>query len=115
MSMPSSYVAPDEHDDPRNMLLEAFDAQVEAMIENGFELQLRNRLARLLPAPKPEPDLFSARPVADPNAELEAVTVIRDCDALARKPMSAISHQAIQRLKARFQTELETLRAGRAG
>lgn len=41
---------PRETDDPRNRLLDAFEAQVEAMLANGLEPQLRARLARLLPA-----------------------------------------------------------------
>lgn len=40
---------PQEQDDPRNALLDAFEAQVQALLDNGFELQVRTRLERLLP------------------------------------------------------------------
>lgn len=42
-----------ESDDPRNALLDAFEAQIAALIDNGLEPQLRTRLARLLPPPAP--------------------------------------------------------------
>lgn len=39
----------DPVEDPRNSLLDAFDALVESLKDNGLELQLRTRVARLLP------------------------------------------------------------------
>lgn len=40
-----------EPEDPLNNLLDAFEAQVQALIDNGLEPQLRARIQRLLPAP----------------------------------------------------------------
>lgn len=39
----------DEREDPRNSLLTAFDVLVESLKDNGLEVQLRARVARLLP------------------------------------------------------------------
>lgn len=39
----------EREDDPRNRLLDAFDVLVEGLKDNGLEVQLRARLARLLP------------------------------------------------------------------
>lgn len=41
-------------DDPVNRLLDVFEDQCEALIAIGLEVQMRSRLARLLPAP-PQP------------------------------------------------------------
>lgn len=40
-----------EREDPLNGLLDAFEAQVQALIDNGLEAQVRARFARLLPVP----------------------------------------------------------------
>lgn len=77
---------PHETDDPRNLLLDAFEGQVRALIDNGLEVQLRMRLERLLPAPA-APRL----PAGSPQGESEGaskmdalmitriITVLRDC------------------------------------
>jgi len=40
-----------EPDNPVNGLLDAIDVQVRALVAMGYEEQLRNRMARLLPPP----------------------------------------------------------------
>jgi hypothetical protein len=58
--------------DPINALLDLFEAQVNVLIENGAEFQLRTRIERLLPREEPEADLFV--PPAPPRVEAETST-----------------------------------------
>jgi len=44
----------DERPDPRNRLLDAFEAHVVSLIDNDLEVQLRARLNRLLPPLTPQ-------------------------------------------------------------
>lgn len=43
----------DERFDPLNRLLDAWEVQVQDLIDRGLEPQMRARLDRLLPAPRP--------------------------------------------------------------
>jgi len=52
---------PVEAEDPRNALLDAFANQVQALIDNGLEVQIRARLAHLLPAPVLPPPVAPGR------------------------------------------------------
>lgn len=85
--------APAEAHDPRNALLDAFEAQVEAMIANGLEPQLRTRLARLLPAP--------VRPRTSSTADdlhlraLSGASVLRTKAKAQRTKASADQFQAL--------------------
>lgn len=111
---------PSERDDPRNLLLEAFEGQVRAMIDYGLEAPLRARLARLLPPPVVEADLFAARAAAapagapaaaGPECELELAALLTDCARFEKFKMSAASHACIARIKARAARDLDAAKS----
>lgn len=59
----------DEREDRRNSLLTAFDVLVESLKDNGLEVQLRARFARLMP-----PETVGPLPLAT------ILTALKDAD-----------------------------------
>ncbi len=118
-TLPSEKGAPDEG--PRNALLDAFEAQVEALVDNGFEAQLRARLSRLLPPLRAAADAPVAR-AADAAAssasprfatvddELSLMALIADCKRMGKLKATALSHAMIGRIQAVAEADLAALR-----
>jgi len=104
-----AFAEPEERDDPRNRLIEAFDAQLQAMLDNGFEAQVRAIVARHLPPPKPAESLAPAVP-PDPNLELELTILIADLKRCEKLKMAAIAHQALARIRARAESDLTAIK-----
>lgn len=109
--------------DPRNALIDAFEATITALVDNGFEAQLRARLARLLPPPVPEPDLFGApadggplREAVSPPAddEIQLTTLIADCKRFEGFKMAAASHAAVTRMRVKALADLDAAKSRRA-
>lgn len=116
------FAEPTEREDPRNALLRAFEAQIQAMVDNDLEGPIRALVARLLPPPTPPAaDLFT--PPAPANVDdLEAVTpdeelalsaLLADCRRFEKFKMSALSHDAVARMKARTEQRLEVAKMQR--
>ena len=92
-------------EDPRNLLLDAFEGQVQALIDNGLEVQLRARLQRLFPAPAPSGRLPGGESegaskdqgavILDPMTISRIVTMLRDCRP--RDSASAIANQQLRK------------------
>lgn len=96
-----------ETEDPRNRLLDAFDGFIDALLANDMGLQARERIKARFP------ELF-AQPVApahsvDVEGELELAALITDCARLEKLRLSAASHGAIARMKARAKSELDRI------
>lgn len=119
-----SVFADDLSEDPRNALLDAFEAQVVALIDNGFEVQVRARLTRLLPAPQVAPsDSHSAsRPegadagpkYATADDELALLALIADCKRMGKLKATALSHAMIGRIQAIAEAELSAVKSARS-
>lgn len=116
----------DEHDRPSdaplNAVLDLVESAVRTAVDFGLEAQLRARLARLLPPPKPEPDLFAAP--APPGVltaqevaehELGLSCLIEDCARLSKLKASASAHAAIERMRTRARAELDASVKARRG
>lgn len=107
-----SRIAP-ETNHPINALLDLFEAQVNVLIENGAEFQLRTRIERLLPREEPEADLFvppapprevllpvasdspSGEPAARDGAPVKAADFSSIEDALGyANAISVVTHRA---------------------
>lgn len=117
---------PAERDDPRNALVRAFEAQMQAMIDNGLEAPVRAIVSRMFPAPTPEPASAPSRlfsPAGDllvDAFELEGVTVdeeielaalLADCRRVEKFKMSALSHGAVSRFKGLAERRLAAAKA----
>lgn len=110
---------PQETDDPRNALLDAFDAFLDALIDNGLEGPARARIAGHFPplaasvsGPVPQTVSGSADAI---ETELELAALITDCARFEKLKMSAAAHAAIARMKARAKADLETIQHGVTG
>lgn len=104
---------PYRDEDPRNALLDAFDAQVRAMIDNGFEPQLRARLAKHLPAQPPRADLFAPPPVPDACAgalrqagALGLTALIGELRRLEKLKLTKLAWEAVTAIKAHAEAAL---------
>ncbi|WP_181337097.1 hypothetical protein [Hyphomicrobium methylovorum] len=108
---------PEDRDDPRNRLLDAFDAQIEALIDNGFEAQVRARVERHLPPISPEPDLFvpqTAGFVCAAEDELKLQILAGDLKRLAKLKMTEHAHDAVKRVRTWVEQQLEAAKQARA-
>ena len=122
---------------PINGLLDLFEAQVRLLLDHGAEAALRARLARLLPAPQPEPDLFTGPSVAhqrpgcagaksapeapskEPTAlaaagELGLTALLGNLKQLERLKMDSLAHKAVTSIKAAVDAELNALKEARS-
>ena len=82
---------PTEHDDPRDALLDAAEEMIRRAIALGLEPQMRARLARLLPAPRP----VSVAPDVDAIlARAGVVTALRTAIASTRSPHQRSAYAA---------------------
>lgn len=108
-----AFAEPEERDDPRNRLIEAFDLHIEAMLRNGFEAQVRAIVARHLPPPKPV-DPATAQGAPDANLELELTVLIGDLRRCEKLKMGAVAHQALARIRAKAESDLASLKQRRA-
>lgn len=118
---------PTEREDPCNALVRAFEAQLQAMIDNGLEAPVRAIIGRLFPAPTPEPAPAPApqfKQVAGVGVlELEDVTIdeeielaalLADCRRVEKFKMSALSHGAVSRFKGLAERRLAAAKALRS-
>lgn len=92
--------AASERENPLNLLLDAFEGQVQALIDNGLGAQLRARLARLLPVPSPA----AASPAGESQATTKTITALEWGAVLtalrATKPRDGAEAQAIRAARA---------------
>jgi len=115
---------PVEAEDPRNALLDAFANQVQALIDNGLEVQIRARLAHLLPAPVLPPPVAPGRlPERESGAtseadaierELDLAALITACGTLEKFKLSGATHASLARLKTRLTADLAEAKSRRA-
>jgi hypothetical protein len=90
-----------------NSLLDLFEHNVEQLKALGAEQQMRSRLERLLPRPKPAP------PVLSVEDELDLTVIVTLCKSLERYKLTGEQHGAIQRLKRHALTEIARARRAR--
>lgn len=86
---------PREADDLRNAHLDAFEANVRAMLANGFEPQLRARLARLLPERKPAA-MTAAEAI---EIDLQSASIVAACRRAQQLRLSESDRAVFARLK----------------
>jgi len=115
---PALQVEPGDYDnaeDPRNRLLDGFEAALEAMLAtaeaNDCKFQFLQRLARHCPQPAPEPTVATVQP--DANAELELTIVIGAFTRLMRRDLSGVEHKVVAQMKERASAELQALKLAR--
>lgn len=91
---------PPERDDPRNAMLDLIEASIRTALDQDLEMQLRARLARLLPAPMPA----AAREPVDPLLLAQLLTACRE---MASHRLRGPQHEAIARFRQWIVSELD--------
>lgn len=117
---------PEEPEDPRNTLLDAFEQFAEALARSDLSLQARLRFERHIPA---APSVAHTQPAqgpegADDSAKSDAqaafaqagtlglTALIAELKRLEKLKMNALAHQAVQAVKAEAEASLAGLMKG---